>query len=437
LRSSIVFVSAALAALACTPKLNGTCRANADCLGQGESCGPEGLCLRAGATLPGGDDGGDGGSDAGATGATDAGDAGNSTASVEMLAPAAGAFVQGHFHVSAFANANVAITGITFAATAAATGAALGQLDPPAGSGSTYSGTLDIGSAGFGGGATIRAILHLSGLADVTSAGVSVVVDQAAPAISTSWDGGVWAARDGSFTVLASVTDDRSGVASADLLLPDGGAYAGVISGTAVSFSVPAAELAGPGETADVSFSLAATDRAGNRGSWLNASVLHVDDAPPLITDLRLDTPFDGVDGASQGWFQGPTAAPSAGPSPSRRSLPTPRWWTTAPALPPLLPAARATPERSTPAAGSLPCLAQSASRQRRRSPSPSTRRTAQEAAPSRRPPSRCSSTTSRPLPSRRSSRPTPPGTREALRSTPRWRSPCPACRGAASPPSR
>ena len=86
------FIPLCITALACTPKLNGSCASNSDCH-PGESCSPEGLCL-----LPGAAGGNGAGGDAG--GSTDGGDAGSaSSASIDIIAPTAGASERGTFHV--------------------------------------------------------------------------------------------------------------------------------------------------------------------------------------------------------------------------------------------------------------------------------------------------------------------------------------------------
>src|SRR5207237_780906 len=95
------------------------------------------------------------------------------------------------------------------------------------------------------------------------------------------WDD-EWYARDAGLSVAATVTDDRSGVAAAELQLPDGGAYPAHLAGSTATFNLPAADVAVPGTVRAVPFTLSATDVAGNRASIYGA-VLRVDDEPPAV----------------------------------------------------------------------------------------------------------------------------------------------------------
>ncbi len=385
------FIPLCLTALACTPKLNGTCASNSDCH-PGESCSAAGLCL-----LPGADTG------------NGNGDAGGAGASIEIIAPTAGAVEKGSFHVSAQTASAAAIQDVTFYLTNASSGAAVGQQVVATPSGNHWSGTLTLNATAFGGSADLVAVMHRTGLADVTSAKVTILVDQNAPSISPSWNASQWWALDAGITVIAAATDDRSGVVSASLILPDGGTASGALTPTTATFTLPASAVGAPGAAVTVPVSLGATDLAGNSTLRPDASTLSVDDQPPAIALVTLDstvwrnglldvnagvgdgtgsglagtslllngaftpgtpdggggfnyhvdlsalpateavvgfqvvgvdrvgnqadagfnlkvdnilpifngvkieTPFDGTDAANQGWFQGPTAAPSAG----------------------------------------------------------------------------------------------------------------------------
>ena len=312
---------ATLAALvACTPQLNGVCSSSAECHAD-ETCSPDGLCLRkpdaGGPVVDGGPDAGsDGGPDAGSDAGPDAGsDAGPDDGGVDagtdggaqavddagpdgvtVAAPAPGSFVRGGFAVAAVPGANVgAATDVTFLLNVTGSDAGLGQLAvaAPLSGSQTYSGNFSVADPSFGGSAVLRAVLHrAAGGAAVVSASVPLIVDQVAPQITTSWDGGPWVARDGGLQVTAAVSDDRSGVASASLRVEDGGTYAAQLDGGMATFNVPAAELFAAGAAVARPFSLLVGDRAGNAGVLPTSSalVLRVDDQPPTIVLAAIDS---------------------------------------------------------------------------------------------------------------------------------------------------
>ena len=276
-----ILVALCAAAAACTPKLAGQCSVSADCQA-GETCSPDGLCLRSQGTQS--TDGGDAGTDGGGTdgGGTDGG---APASTIDLLTPASGATMAGHFHVSAQSDSTNLAAGVDFNVTNAVGGAMLGQLSVATPAANVWSGDLTLSDSAFGGGAKVTAVLHRTGLSDVVSSAVPVVVDQSAPSID-SFDAGGWSARDAGLLVVASVSDDRTGVASATLTLPDGGTYAATLVGSlaaAATFHVPAADVVAAGHAASVPFSLAASDAVGNRAGRPDASVLEVDDEPPAI----------------------------------------------------------------------------------------------------------------------------------------------------------
>ncbi len=275
------FVPLCFAALACTPKLNGICANNSDCQ-PGELCSAGGLCLLPGAANGNGDAGNP--SDAGAS------DAGTVTGgAIDILSPAAAAIERGTFHVSAQTSSSVTIQDVTFSLKDASSGAALGQLVVGAASLNNWSGELSLNAASFGGGADLVAVMHRAGLADVTSNKVRVTVDQNAPSISPNWNAAQWWVLDAGITVTAAASDDRSGVAAASLILPDGGTVAGTLASGTASFQLPASAVGAPGTVFTVPVSLAATDVAGNSALRPDASTLSVDDQPPAIALVALD----------------------------------------------------------------------------------------------------------------------------------------------------
>lgn len=413
------FIPVAAALAACTPKLVGTCTASSDCQ-PGETCSADHICLR--------DASGNGNGDAGD--GSDAGDAGNATASIDVVAPAAGAVVRGTFHVSARVSSAVAVHDVTFTATDSQSSAALGSATVSSGAGDTWAGDLTLDQTTFGGSADVRAVLHRTGLADLTAAKVTVTVDQNAPSIQASWDATRWYALDAGLTLTASVSDDRSGISSAHLILPDGGSTSATISNGTATFQLAAADVGAPGAAAVVPVSLQAADLAGNQTLLASASSIRVDDEPPalsvealdpavwrtgsldftatlddgagagvasasllagdtwvsgqpdaggvftfhadlsslpdnqgalgfqvvardvvgnesdagftlnvdnlgpLVSAETIDTAFDGTDSSPQGWFQGPTVAPAAGPIAISAVIADPNLVTTGPNAP-------------------------------------------------------------------------------------------------------
>lgn len=315
-----IWIVLVVAALACTPELKGVCTSSNDCKA-GEQCSADGLCLRSGTLSDGGNpdsgspdasnpDSGtpDSGSpdsgtpdsgtpDAGSpdSGTPDAGspdsgtpDAGDGGGTALLTAPAEGAFVPHVFAVSATATStDSAITGISFILNAAGTDAGLGQLDV---SGAT--GTFTVSNVAFGGSAVLRAVAHRAPSADLTSPPVHVTVDQVAPTLSTTWDGGVWLPRDAGFTIVAAANDDRSGVASAQLIVDGGATYPGTLSPGTATFHVPASDLVAPGGIAARDFSFVIADQAGNAVPQ-PGTLLRVDDAPPVI-GLNADSAWHG-----------------------------------------------------------------------------------------------------------------------------------------------
>ena len=282
MHSSRWFNVLCVAALACTPKLSGTCASNADCH-PGESCSSGGLCLRPGAASGNGDGGAAGDP-------SDAGDAGPITgATIDILSPVAGAIERGTFHVSAQTASAIAIQDITLYLTNSSSGSAVGQLVVSAPTVNNWSGDLTLNVSSFGGGADLVAVMHRAGLTDVTSAKVNVVVDQNAPSISPSWNPGKWWALDAGISLTAMVSDDRSGVASATLILPDGGTVSGTLGTLTATFQVQPAAVGTPGAALHVPVSLGATDVAGNSTLLSAASTIAVDDQPPSISLVALD----------------------------------------------------------------------------------------------------------------------------------------------------
>ncbi|HET7784940.1 MAG TPA: hypothetical protein VFL36_03140 [Myxococcales bacterium] len=250
-------------AAACTPRLEGTCAADADCAAS-EFCSG-GMCLRR-------------------------------ANSVDVLSPAAGALLPGHFHVSASVNTPVPVTDVTFFVINSGTGAVLGQAVVTAPEANLYSADLTLDSKAFGGAAAVRAVLHRAGEGDLSSTSVAITVDQNPPSIASSWDGSAWFSRDSTISLTATVADDRSGVGSAALLLPDGSSFSGVLSGAAAAFDVPGAGVVPAGVAAAVPFTLAVTDLAGNREETGPISTLHVDGAPPAVALTPL---------SASAWFRG------------------------------------------------------------------------------------------------------------------------------------
>lgn len=271
-----VVVGLLFVASACTPKLQGTCSSNADCRA-GEACDANDLCV--------------------------------TVNPAQIVAPAAGALVSGHFHVAATVAGNA--DDVTFTATAAGTGATLGSLVVKSGANGMWEGNLVLDQTSFGGLANLRAAVHRAG-SELPSNAVSLQIDQTAPSISLQFDGAQTFTRDAIIQVTAAVTDDHS-IGSAQLVLPDGGTYDGTASGNLYTFTVPASDVVAQGAEAAVPFTLVATDVAGNREGLDNASVLQVDDSAPVLSNAALDSGFDGVDGAGQGWLRGPSADPAAG----------------------------------------------------------------------------------------------------------------------------
>jgi hypothetical protein len=271
-----VVIGLLLLASACTPKLQGTCSSNADCRA-GEACDGNGLCV----TLN----------------------------PAQITDPAAGALEPGHFHVAATVVGTA--DDVTFTATAADTGATLGTAVVKSGSNGTWEGTLVLDRTSFAGAANLRAAVHRAG-SELLSTPVSLQIDQTAPSVAVQFDGTQTFTRDATIEVSATITDDHA-IASAQLVLPDGGTYDGAASGNVYTFTVPASDVVEQGAEAAVPFTIVATDVAGNREGLDDASALQVDDSAPVLTSPALDSGFDGVDGQGQGWLRGPTADPLAG----------------------------------------------------------------------------------------------------------------------------
>ena len=342
---------------ACTPGVNAACDSNAQCRA-GESC-EQGLCIAAnpdgGPDANGLPDGGsadsgvpdsgtqDAGHDAGTpdagkpdagepdagtpdsgtpdSGVPDAGspDAGSPDAggpdagapdaggldagplTLDILTPAEGIFVGRDLALLAQVVAATPPTDVTFVLTVGGADAGALTVSAPATGTTNYGGNLSPGDPSLHGAATVGAVAHRPGGGHVTAAQINVTLDQEAPVISTSWDGGPWVAKSGTFNLNAAISDDLSGVASAQLLVIfDGGlSYPGTIVGNAVSFAVNASAIALPGNLSTTPFSLSATDRVHNVGTQGPSFALHlrVDDQPPVITP-----------NVSSSWFNGSAA---------------------------------------------------------------------------------------------------------------------------------
>ena len=262
LRHSVLILL--LAAAACAPRLEGTCTADAECAAS-EFCSG-GMCLRR-------------------------------SNSVELLSPAPGALLPGHFHVSASVNTPVPVTDVTFVAINSGSGAVLGQVVVTAPEANVYSADLALDSKAFGGPAAVRAVLHRAGETELASTSVAITVDQNGPSIAGSFDGTTWYSRESHIALTATVADDRSGVASAAVVLPDGTSFSGALSGPNAAFDVPGSGVVPAGVAAVVPFTLAVTDLAGNRQESGPISSFRVDGAPPVVTLVPLSTiiPLRGV----------------------------------------------------------------------------------------------------------------------------------------------
>ena len=345
-RSATLALCAALVcAASCTPKAAGTCATTAECR-TGETCAA-GLCIRESVLHPdaGSPDAGavDAGTDAGTTdagptdagtpdaGPTDAGtpdagtpdagtpdagtpdagtpdagtpdagtpDAGTPDAGplgVLIQTPAPDSFVNGNIAVVAQVGGGTAADDLVFALQMADAGTVTARSNGIAGSNGRYTGQVVVPDPNSSGPALLKAAAHIGGTL-YNSPNVPVVVDQAPPAISSSWSTGPWAAADGGWVVPAAVSDDLSGVASASLAIITGAqnppAFNGVVGadGGTASFAVSAAGLAPAGQLLTVPFSLAATDRAGNvsLASVSPGYVLRIDNAPPVL-NVAADT---------------------------------------------------------------------------------------------------------------------------------------------------
>jgi hypothetical protein len=234
---------------ACSPKLQGGCASDADCR-PGQTCGSTGICL------------------------------GGQTGAVQLTAPVPGAAEPGHFPVSATVASGLSPSDVTFVAVAG--GKTLGTLKVQSGSGGVYGGTLALDDTTYAGVATVQAILHRAGSADVTSATVSVQLDQVPPTISgASSSASRWFSRDAGVSFAATVVDEGSGVAAAELVLADGGSYPGKPDGATYAFDVPASALAAPGTEGIATATIRALDKAGNVSSHVDQ--LSIDDVPPSL----------------------------------------------------------------------------------------------------------------------------------------------------------
>ena len=178
-------------------------------------------------------------------------------------------------------------------------GVAGGALAPSGGSAVALAQQPDqtwLGAIGLAGAPTGVAQAYSIGVTSVdhvgnaTTTAVTIAVDDSVPQIASTWAGGPWIARSGSFTVPASVSDTGSDVASATLLvqLQAGGTtpVAGVLSPGVASFTVPGT-VGRSGQADTLSFQLTATDQVGNQTSPQSSAAwpkLRIDDAPPLIT---------------------------------------------------------------------------------------------------------------------------------------------------------
>jgi hypothetical protein len=242
---------------ACSPRLQGGCASDADCR-PGQTCGSTGICLG-------------GQADAGA----------GQTAAIQLTAPISGAAEPGRFPVSATVTSDLPPSDVTFFV--AANGKTLGTLKVQSGTDGSYGGTLVLDDTIYTGLATVQAILHRAGSADVTSPSISVQLDQVAPIISSALDGGSrWFSRDASISFAANVVDEGSGIAAAELVLADGGTSPGTPSGAAYTFDVPAADLADPGTESLATFTIRALDKAGNVATRVEQ--LSIDDVPPTLS---------------------------------------------------------------------------------------------------------------------------------------------------------
>jgi hypothetical protein len=255
LRHSVLILL--LTAAACTPRLEGTCTDDAQCAAS-EFCSG-GMCLRR-------------------------------SNSVEVLSPAAGALLPGHFHVSASVNTPVPVTDVTFLVVDSGSGAPLGKAVVTAPEANVYSADLALDSKAFGGPASVRAVLHRAGETELASTSVAITVDQNGPSIAGSFDGTTWYSRESQIALTATVADDRSGVASAAVVLPDGTSFSGALSGSSAAFDVPGSGVVPAGVAAVVPFTLAVTDLAGNRQQSGPISSFRVDGAPPVVTLVPLST---------------------------------------------------------------------------------------------------------------------------------------------------
>jgi hypothetical protein len=273
----LISMSLLAAAAACAPNLQGgsTCNTNEQCQ-PGEFCNAFGACVPTGAVV-----------DAGALPTAAPPAAAPPDAAIQLTAPTAGSATSGHFRVSA--TTNVPTNGVTFVA-ASPSGVTIGSLAVAGGVAGDYGGTLNLDDPAYAGTATVHAVLHQAGAADVASTKVAVLIDQTAPTISSSFDGGsVWYPRGPGIAVTATVSDDRSGVGTAQLLLPDGGAYPGDADAGIYVFQVPSEDIAPDGAEATIAFALAATDIAGNRAALPDASVFKVDGRAPSIAVAPVD----------------------------------------------------------------------------------------------------------------------------------------------------
>lgn len=241
-------------AAACAPQLEGVCTVDADCGRSDEFCSG-GICLRRGV--------------------------GAGPIAVELTSPVGGAQVSRAFRVAAQVTGEAAVAGVTFIVANSANGAQLGQLAVASGAAGIWSGTVTLDASAFGGAASVRAVAHRSGQADVVSTAVPVVIDQNAPAIAAAWSD-EWHARDAGLSLVATIADDRSGVAAAELQVPDGGTYSAALSGPAATFQVPAGDIGAPGAATVLPVSLSVTDVAGNRAS-VDGKPVRVDDQPPAV----------------------------------------------------------------------------------------------------------------------------------------------------------
>ncbi len=231
------------------------------------------------------------------------------TTDVAITSPAAGSYASGTLQATATAHAPGGVVSLRFDLSSGGAVVATAQAQVSLSDPASFSAAIPLAAVADGAVSLAAVVTYAGGTA--MSAPVALTVDQTPPLITLQTDGRTTLYGTGQTdTVVASISDATSGVKDSTVALVVNGHSIPGTAGAGGAYSFPAVidnTIVAAGNSATVTFTIAATDNAGNTftRSGDPREVIRADRDAPSITGVSF-TPAGFTDGAGHLLIGGP-----------------------------------------------------------------------------------------------------------------------------------